>query len=187
MSVEDRILHSIFECSEVAVVVTDTTGAIRYVNAAVKRLTGYGANDMVGERIGRFGDLSDAQQSELRQRLRSGRSWQGEFHAIRKSGEQLRISASINPFTHPTTNETLFIGLNREISSANESVAMLTNRERDVLELLAQGLHNRDIAKTLAISHRTVGHHVSRILRKLGAPNRIVAATRVAQPLDKRD
>ncbi|MFV1990754.1 MAG: helix-turn-helix transcriptional regulator [Acidimicrobiales bacterium] len=187
MSVGDGILQSIFECSEVAVVVTDTTGTIRYVNAAVERLTKYGANDMVGKGIARFGGMSDAQQGELLQRLGAGRSWQGECHATRKSGEQLRISASINPFTHPTTNETLFIGFNREINSPDGSVAMLTSRERDVLELLAQGLHNKDIAKTLAIGHRTVGHHVSHILRKLGAPNRIVAATRVAQPLDKRD
>ncbi len=187
MSVGDRILHSIFECSEVAVVVTDTTGTIRYVNAAVERLLGNGADDMVGEGIGRFGGMSDAQQDELQQRLRAGRSWQGEFHAMRKCGEQLRISASINPFTHPTTKETLFIGLNREVSSANESVAMLTSRERDVLELLAQGLHNKDIAETLAISHRTVGHHVSHILKKLGVRNRVVAATRASQVPDERD
>jgi DNA-binding CsgD family transcriptional regulator len=52
----------------------------------------------------------------------------------------------------------------------------LTPREAEVLALLARGCTNREIAATLVISVRTAGVHVSRILRKLGAPNRLEAA-----------
>ncbi|MCO6011154.1 LuxR C-terminal-related transcriptional regulator [Actinoallomurus purpureus] len=52
----------------------------------------------------------------------------------------------------------------------------LTAREAEVLELLSSGRTNRQIAETLFISERTVGVHVSRILRKLGVPNRGAAA-----------
>jgi DNA-binding CsgD family transcriptional regulator len=52
----------------------------------------------------------------------------------------------------------------------------LTAREAEVLELIARGLTNREIAAALVISARTAGVHVSRILRKLGAPNRVEAA-----------
>jgi DNA-binding CsgD family transcriptional regulator len=52
----------------------------------------------------------------------------------------------------------------------------LTPREAEVLVLLARGRTNREIAAELMISVKTVGVHVSHILHKLGAPNRIEAA-----------
>ena len=52
----------------------------------------------------------------------------------------------------------------------------LTRREAEVLALLARGCTNREIATELVISVRTAGVHVSHILRKLDAPNRIEAA-----------
>ena len=54
----------------------------------------------------------------------------------------------------------------------------LTQRENDVLRLLADGLSDRDIATALTISNRTVESHVSSILRKLEVRNRTEAAGR---------
>jgi FixJ family two-component response regulator len=48
-------------------------------------------------------------------------------------------------------------------------VEALTPRERQVLELVLQGLHNRQIAERLAISPRTVEVHKGRMMEKLGA------------------
>jgi DNA-binding NarL/FixJ family response regulator len=58
----------------------------------------------------------------------------------------------------------------------------LTAREREVLQLVARGYTNREIAAELVISVKTASVHVSHILRKLDAPTRIEAA-RVAQRL----
>ncbi len=52
----------------------------------------------------------------------------------------------------------------------------LTPREAEVLTLVARGLTNREIAAALVISVKTAGVHVSHILRKLDAPNRVEAA-----------
>jgi NarL family two-component system response regulator LiaR len=52
----------------------------------------------------------------------------------------------------------------------------LTEREVEVLKLLAQGLANEDIAVRLFIGERTVRTHVSNILRKLHIANRTQAA-----------
>jgi DNA-binding NarL/FixJ family response regulator len=54
----------------------------------------------------------------------------------------------------------------------------LTGREREVLALLADGTGNKDIARTLGISLKTVQNHVSRILDKLQATDRTQAALR---------
>jgi DNA-binding NarL/FixJ family response regulator len=52
----------------------------------------------------------------------------------------------------------------------------LTEREFDVLRLVAEGLTNRQIAQALDIAERTVGFHVSNVLEKLGAASRVEAA-----------
>lgn len=52
----------------------------------------------------------------------------------------------------------------------------LSGRERDVLALIVAGLDNSEIASELVISHATVKSHVSRILEKLEAENRVQAA-----------
>jgi DNA-binding CsgD family transcriptional regulator len=57
----------------------------------------------------------------------------------------------------------------------------LTVRELDVLPLLAEGLRNAAIADRLFVSPRTVDHHVSAILRKLGAQNRGEAVAEAAR------
>jgi DNA-binding CsgD family transcriptional regulator len=57
-----------------------------------------------------------------------------------------------------------------------EELLGLTPREAEVLALLARGYTNRQIAAALVISVRTAGVHVSHILRKLHAPNRLEAA-----------
>jgi DNA-binding NarL/FixJ family response regulator len=58
----------------------------------------------------------------------------------------------------------------------------LTAREQEVLGLIALGMSNAQIAHTLVISERTAGHHVGRILMKLGARNRTEAALHAAPP-----
>jgi DNA-binding NarL/FixJ family response regulator len=52
----------------------------------------------------------------------------------------------------------------------------LTPRETEVLALVSRGYTNREIAEELVISTRTAAVHVSHILGKLDAPNRVEAA-----------
>lgn len=57
--------------------------------------------------------------------------------------------------------------------------AHLSQREWQVLRLLADGLTTRQVAKRLAIAYTTARNHAQHILEKLGVPNRVAALTRV--------
>jgi DNA-binding NarL/FixJ family response regulator len=59
-----------------------------------------------------------------------------------------------------------------------QPVGSLTRREEEVLQLLCTGLRNSDIAHTLHLTENTVEFHVSRVLAKLGARNRVEAVDR---------
>ena len=76
---------------------------------------------------------------------------------------------------HPTIARKLILELNRptDLPPTDEP---LTEREVEVLKLVAQGLANNEIAAELAISERTVRTHVSNILSKLHLANRTQAA-----------
>lgn len=65
--------------------------------------------------------------------------------------------------------------LMREVR-APESPETLTERETEVLRLLAQGQSNKEIAHTLSIGEKTVKTHVSNVLGKLGVQSRTQAA-----------
>lgn len=69
--------------------------------------------------------------------------------------------------------------LNSKLVARNTEQALiddLTNREVQVLKLLAEGLFNKEIAKRLAISERTVKNHISSIFKKIGVVDRTQAA-----------
>lgn len=59
----------------------------------------------------------------------------------------------------------------RQSNADREKLAGLTEREREVLQLVARGLHAKEIARELGISPRTVEVHKARIMAKLGARN----------------
>ncbi|OZB84052.1 MAG: DNA-binding response regulator [Microbacterium sp. 14-71-5] len=67
-------------------------------------------------------------------------------------------------------------GLTTALDEEAERVSMLTDRERQVLMLVAEGLSNADIGARLYLGAGTVKDHVSAILAKLGVTSRVQAA-----------
>jgi DNA-binding NarL/FixJ family response regulator len=79
----------------------------------------------------------------------------------------------------PAVTPAVFDALRRAPGPANdereEGLGSLTAREREVLNLLARGLSNRDIAEELVITNKTVKNHLSRIYEKIGVHSRAEA------------
>lgn len=91
--------------------------------------------------------------------------------AIRKlaAGEQLLAQAEVIDLLR-------FAAQKRERDwSATASLERLTPRERQVLEAVAKGLGDKDIARELSVSHETVRTHMVNILGKLGVESRLQA------------
>ncbi|MCX4546284.1 response regulator transcription factor [Streptomyces sp. NBC_01565] len=79
----------------------------------------------------------------------------------------------------PKVTSTVISGYLRHHSTAHadaEVAGRLTDRERDVLVLLAEGLSNADVSRRLHLSVGTVKDHVSAVLAKLEVANRVQAA-----------
>jgi DNA-binding NarL/FixJ family response regulator len=89
--------------------------------------------------------------------------------AIRALGEGLIVGSPL--LLKPLTSRQSVL----EVSQPEPLAEPLTERERQVLQRIAQGLANKQIAAALGISEHTVKFHLSSIYTKLGATNRTEA------------
>jgi two-component system, NarL family, response regulator DevR len=74
----------------------------------------------------------------------------------------------------------------QDTSSDDERIASLTDQERKLLDLLAQGLTNREIAARMYLAEKTVKNYVSNLLAKMGMQRRTEAAVYAAR-LEERN
>jgi NarL family two-component system response regulator LiaR len=96
----------------------------------------------------------------------------------------IRAAASGNAWLSPRAARAVLERMQRtesQLESASGLHADLSTRELEVLQLLARGLDNNEIAAQLFISPRTAKNHVSSILGKLGVSNRVQAAIYAVQ------
>ncbi|MDX1992913.1 MAG: response regulator transcription factor [bacterium] len=93
----------------------------------------------------------------------------------------IRVVAAGGSLLQPVVASRLMQHLNAPQDDPEPLTEPLTERETDVLRLLAQGMTNREIAESLVITERTVKFHISAILGKLGASNRTEAVTLAVQ------
>jgi DNA-binding NarL/FixJ family response regulator len=92
-----------------------------------------------------------------------------EFLGCLKSLEDGDLALNRSTATH------LIQSLMEVKSSNRDQEARLTNREREILQLVAEGFSNKVIGQRLSVSENTVKYHIKKILQKLNAQNRTEA------------
>ena len=91
--------------------------------------------------------------------------------------DAVRIVARGDALLAPSVTRRLLERFTASAVVADSAVAELTEREREVLRLLAGGRSNLEIADALVLTEATVKSHVSNLLRKLGLRDRVQAVT----------
>jgi DNA-binding NarL/FixJ family response regulator len=91
--------------------------------------------------------------------------------------DAIRLVAQGNALLGPTVTRRLLerFGDSEPAGGATEAVRGLTEREREILRLLAEGLSNAELAERLFLGETTIKTHVSNVLRKLGVRDRVQA------------
>lgn len=92
--------------------------------------------------------------------------------------DAIRIIASGDALLAPSVTQTLIDEIARRPASQPDAfpgIAELTERELDVIRLMARGMSNGEVAQDLYLGEATVKTHVGRILAKLGARDRVQA------------
>lgn len=88
------------------------------------------------------------------------------------------IAARIASFFHEIRNGEASLGKGKKLSEEEGEFEELSEREREVLELIAEGYNNTEIAQKLVISPKTVRNHITNIFSKLQVANRAQAIRR---------
>jgi LuxR family maltose regulon positive regulatory protein len=92
-----------------------------------------------------------------------------DFREMGADGERARAEALLAKLRQPRAT--------LPADAVDTPLSVLSQRELEVLALVAEGLTNRDIARRLVLSDHTVNRHVANILRKLGLSSRAAAAS----------
>jgi DNA-binding NarL/FixJ family response regulator len=142
-----RILHQ--QIPEIKILVLTTFDDDRYVTEAM----GYGAQGYL---------LKDTPSAELAQAIRS----------VNQGYTQMGPGL----FAKAMANSTRQNSVDIQSLSISQELEQLTTREKEVLQLIATGYSNKEIAAELYITERTVKNHVNSILRSLDLRDRTQAA-----------
>jgi two-component system, NarL family, response regulator DevR len=99
--------------------------------------------------------------------------------------DNVRKVAAGQSMLDPSLTTKLLDRLRRQ-NDEDEEIARLTDQERRILELLAEGLTNRQIADRMILAEKTVKNYVSNLLAKLGMQRRTEAAVYAARLEERR-
>ena len=92
----------------------------------------------------------------------------GQFQTARK----MLVSVGAVPFIAGVDRDLSAVGLVTSAATSAQSALSLTDRERDVATLVAQGLSNPEVAAELYVSRKAVEYHLHNIYGKLGITSR---------------
>lgn len=104
----------------------------------------------------------------------------------RALADVIRTVASGESYVAPTLSAKLLSSRSPATATKSDLIADLTTREQEVLQLVAAGLSNKHVARQLDLHEKTIKHHMTQIMTKLGVANRTEAAMVLRDARDRR-
>ena len=113
-----RKLSQAIEQSPVSVLITDLQGNIEYVNPQLCKITGYKAEELIGEnpRILKSGHTPEVQFKNMWHAITSGQSWSGELYNKKKNGDLFWENVTVSPIKNNENKSTHYLAIKEDIS-----------------------------------------------------------------------
>ncbi|MFN3557465.1 MAG: PAS domain S-box protein [Bacteroidales bacterium] len=126
-----KLLNRAIEASSVAVIITNAEGEISYVNPFFSQMTGYGHNEIMGQKpsILKSGFLSATLYEELWSAISTGNTWEGELLNKKKNGDLFWVRILISPITNSKGELTNFVAIQEDISFKKQAAEIQNQLE----------------------------------------------------------
>jgi PAS domain S-box-containing protein len=185
VTIHHQALLDSIDASPIATVVTNPRrpdNPIEVANPAFCELTGYPEGEIVGRNCRFLAGVETEQwlSDQIRDSISRRRPVLVDILNYRRDGTPFRNGVMVTPLFDEGGQLAFFLGSQVDLGSdapllfatrrakAAAAVAALPKRQREVLELVARGLLNKQIAFQLAISEKTVKMHRALLLERLG-------------------
>ena len=172
------MFRTTFERAAVGIAHVTPEGRFLRVNDRMCEILGYPHEKLLGKTSREVTHPADVEaDAGQRERLLSGEveAYSMDERYVRRGGSPLWVSLSVSLVREPSGEPSYFIVVAEDVDErkrAELALRSLTVREREVLEVLARGRTNAEIASELYISERTAKFHVQNIIEKLGVADR---------------
>jgi PAS domain S-box-containing protein len=133
-----RLQHAALEAAANAIVFTDPSGNVLWVNAAFTALTGYTAQDILGKnpRLLKSGQQDEAFYRNLWQTISVGQVWRGELTNRRKDGSLYEEEMTITPLRNAEGGITRYIAIKQDISGRERAEEAMQESKQIMDEII---------------------------------------------------
>ncbi|MCM0080400.1 PAS domain S-box protein [Geomonas sp. Red32] len=130
-----RLFSRAVDQSSSSILITDRSGTIQYVNRKFCEVTGYTAEEVLGQtpKILKSGRQPSEVYQVLWETIAAGHEWQGEFNNRRKDGTVFWVNALISPICDQAGNVTHFLGITEDITSRKQAERELVKKQAELV------------------------------------------------------
>ncbi|GAB4237977.1 MAG: hypothetical protein OHK0028_15370 [Deltaproteobacteria bacterium] len=139
---EDRKVRTLLlaaEQSPSAILISDPEGAVEYMNPLFAALTGVPAEEAAGRKDICTAGIPPEEAERIREAVRGGEPWRGEFHCLRRDGSPCRESVSVTPICSPDGETVNLLWVREDVTerwSSDQALKEIREKYKGLVETI---------------------------------------------------